>query len=125
MLGALTSFLVMAVAGRELSDVMNTFEILFFRSFIGLVIILALIGKFGWHSVYSARPKFQIIRNLIHFGGQFGWFLGISLLPLATVFAIEFTVDAGGPPSFHCPDRIASQPFFISWHSSVGNQRSG
>jgi drug/metabolite transporter (DMT)-like permease len=30
-------------------------------------------------------------RNLVHFGGQFGWVLGVALLPLAEVFALEFT----------------------------------
>jgi len=31
------------------------------------------------------------VRNVAHFGGQFGWFYGLALLPMATVFAIEFT----------------------------------
>ena len=35
--------------------------------------------------------RIHLIRNTIHYGAQYGWFLGISLLPLATVFAIEFT----------------------------------
>ena len=33
----------------------------------------------------------HLLRNTAHFGGQFGWFYGISLLPLSTVFALEFT----------------------------------
>ena len=35
--------------------------------------------------------RIHLIRNTIHYGAQYGWFLGVSLLPLATVFAIEFT----------------------------------
>jgi drug/metabolite transporter (DMT)-like permease len=34
----------------------------------------------------------HILRNLAHFGGQFGWFYGLALIPMAEVFAIEFTV---------------------------------
>jgi drug/metabolite transporter (DMT)-like permease len=30
-------------------------------------------------------------RNAVHFAGTYGWTLGVTLLPLATVFAFEFT----------------------------------
>ena len=33
----------------------------------------------------------HLLRNTIHFGGQTGWFYGVAFLPLADVFAIEFT----------------------------------
>ena len=33
-----------------------------------------------------------MLRNISHFGGQFGWFYGIAFIPLAEVFALEFTV---------------------------------
>ena len=39
--GALFSFLSMAIAGRELSVELNTFQILFFRRIIGLLISIA------------------------------------------------------------------------------------
>jgi drug/metabolite transporter (DMT)-like permease len=31
------------------------------------------------------------VRNAVHFGGTYAWTLGVTLLPLATVFALEFT----------------------------------
>lgn len=34
----------------------------------------------------------HFIRNISHFGGQFGWFYGIAYISLAKVFAIEFSV---------------------------------
>jgi drug/metabolite transporter (DMT)-like permease len=34
----------------------------------------------------------HIARNTIHFGAQFLWATGVTLLPLATVFALEFTM---------------------------------
>lgn len=91
MSGALVSFAAMAVAVREASDTMQSFEILFFRSLIGLVIVLILVLRRGPGSVRTRRPGLQIFRNLVHFGGQFGWVYGIALLPLAEVTAIEFT----------------------------------
>ena len=36
--------------------------------------------------------KTHVLRNIAHFGGQFGWFYGIAFIPLAEVFALEFTV---------------------------------
>jgi len=90
--GAVLSFLFMAIAARELSDTMNTFEILTFRSIVGLVITVAFIMRAGWHEIRTERLRLHLLRNFFHFGGQFGWVLGISLLPLATVFTLEFTI---------------------------------
>jgi|TARA_B110000495_G_C22956100_1_gene560172 drug/metabolite transporter (DMT)-like permease len=42
--------------------------------------------------MFSQRTKTHFWRNLFHFIGQFSWLVGIGLLPLAEVFAIEFTV---------------------------------
>ncbi len=92
MIGALFSFMAMAISGRELSQELSTFEILFFRSLVGLLIVSAILCKFGWGQVRTTRPVLQVVRNLAHFVGQYGWFYGIALLPLAQVFAIEFTL---------------------------------
>ena len=34
----------------------------------------------------------HVPRNSVHFGAQYVWALSITLLPLATVFALEFTM---------------------------------
>jgi len=93
MMGTLASFSFMAIAARELSGTIDTFQILFFRSLLGLIIICLLIFAKKDLSLFSTkRLKQHFARNITHFGGQYGWFLGLSLLPLATVFALEFTV---------------------------------
>lgn len=92
MTGALVSFLAMAIAGRELSAELSTFEILFFRSLIGLIVVSAIISRRGWHQINIAKLPLHFIRNMAHYVGQFGWFYAISLIPLAQVFAIEFTM---------------------------------
>lgn len=91
MAGTLASFALMAIAGRELSAELSTWEILSFRSLVGLVISLLAAWRFGWHHLASHQPKLQVVRNLGHFIGQYGWFYGLSILPLAQVFALEFT----------------------------------
>jgi drug/metabolite transporter (DMT)-like permease len=92
MMGTLASFMAMAIAGREMAAAhMSTFEILFFRSLVGMVIVGALLARGGWAQISARRLPLHLVRNLSHFGGQFGWFYGIAMIPLAEVFAIEFT----------------------------------
>ena len=91
MLGAQASFVMMAVAGRELSDTMNTFQIMILRSSTGLVILLIIMLLRGLELPRTSRIKMHVFRNLFHYSAQTGWFFGVALLPLATVFAIEFT----------------------------------
>lgn len=91
MLGALVSFATMAVAGRELSAEYTTFQILFFRSVIGVLIIGALVSRSGFTQLKTQRLKSHLVRNLAHFGGQYGWFYGLAFISLAEVIAIEFT----------------------------------
>jgi len=92
MSGTLVSFMAMAIGGRQLSGQLTTFQILFFRSLIGLVIIGLLLWRSNWKQVLTRHFKVHALRNIAHFGGQFGWFYGIAFIPLAEVFALEFTV---------------------------------
>lgn len=91
MTGTLAAFMLMAVAGRELSADFNTFQILFWRSLVGLVLVSILLNRSGWSQVRTPQPVKQIIRNLIHFCGQFGWFFAVAHISIAQVFTIEFT----------------------------------
>lgn len=92
MMGALLSFTAMAVGARELSSELNTFQILFFRSLIGLPVVALLIVRAGSPQFMTRRLWLHCVRNAAHYLGQFGWFYGIAYIPLAVVFAIEFTV---------------------------------
>lgn len=96
MAGAIVSFTLMGIAGRELSAELDTYGILFLRSVVGLFVVLTLMQINGWHLIKTQRLPTHLFRNVIHYGGQFGWFFGISLLPLAQVFALEFTVPMWG-----------------------------
>lgn len=92
MLGAIVSFMTMAVAGRELAVELDTFEIMTFRSLTGVLIILTVIAvKGAWSQISTYRFRVHLIRNVAHFTGQNLWFFAITLIPLAQVFALEFT----------------------------------
>jgi drug/metabolite transporter (DMT)-like permease len=92
MSGTLVSFMAMAIGGRELSAQLSTFQILFFRSIIGCLIVGFFLGCSNWRQILTKHLQVHLLRNIAHFGGQFGWFYGIALIPLAEVFALEFTV---------------------------------
>ena len=91
MSGAVLSFCVMALSARELLRHVGTFEILFFRTFVSLAIILPLAWHAGFGVVRTRRFGTHLWRNLFHFGGQAAWVYSLGLLPLATVFALEFS----------------------------------
>lgn len=90
--GSLSSFSLLAVGARELSGEISIFQSLFSRSVIG-VIYISLILYFSKQkiSIHTNKIKLHFFRNIFHFVGQYGWFVGIGLLPLAEVFALEFT----------------------------------
>lgn len=92
MTGAMISFTVMAVGGRALSGHLDTFEIMMYRSAVGIVLVVS--GAY-WAGTLSQirtdRFRLHIIRNLFHFAGQNLWFFAVALIPLSQLFAFEFT----------------------------------
>ena len=96
MTGALLSFSAMAVSIRALSGSLKIMEILAIRNGGGLAILL-LLGTFNpafMRTLSMRRLPLHVVRSTIHFGAQFLWATGVTLLPLATVFALEFTAPA-------------------------------
>lgn len=92
MIGTLVSLATMAVAGRELSSELTTYQILFFRNIVSILIVCAYLSFNRWHLIRTQALPNHLLRNLAHFAGQYGWFYGLALIPLSEVVAIEFTV---------------------------------
>ena len=101
MVGAIIAFSLTAIAGREathsLSESPLTIsQLVFFRNIVGLVLITAFIflryGRKSRDLLASQNLTLHLGRNCSHFSGQWCWFYGLALLPIAQVFAIEFTV---------------------------------
>lgn len=92
MIGSIVFFSAMAVAGREVRAVHDTFEVMFYRSLIGVVIVLAVVAATGrMGEIRTERLGLHAVRNLAHFTGQNLWFYALPLVPLAQAFALEFT----------------------------------
>ena len=92
MIGAMLSFSLMAVSGRELANSLNTFEIMLYRSVIGFLIVLV-IGYFAktLGEIKGDRLGLHLFRNFAHFSGQNLWFLAVAFIPFSQLFALEFS----------------------------------
>ncbi|MDP6691363.1 MAG: DMT family transporter [Alphaproteobacteria bacterium] len=93
MLGAVFSFSTMAVAGRAVFEELDVYQLMFYRSAIGLTLVLiyAACTRGGFGKFRTQRIKLHMVRNMSHLVGQFGWFFALGLIPLAQLFALEFT----------------------------------
>lgn len=92
MSGAIIAFTCMAIAGRAAALDLDTFEIMLYRSVFGLIIVLIvarIMGTLG--DINRQQLPLHFMRNIAHFAGQNLWFFAITVIPLAQVFALEFT----------------------------------
>ncbi|GAB4270715.1 MAG: DMT family transporter [Pararhodobacter sp.] len=94
MCGAIVSFVLMAIAGRAVQVELSSFELMFWRSLVGFGIVTALIR---WRTgtlatVRTAHWGLHLTRNVFHFLGQNMWFFGLTMIPLAQLVALEFTM---------------------------------
>jgi drug/metabolite transporter (DMT)-like permease len=92
MIGTLVSFSTMVIAVRELTDTINSFEIVFLRTSVALTIMLVIVSIRGWKTITTEHLRLHIFRNSIHYLGNLTWIMGVSLIPLAQVFALEFSI---------------------------------
>ena len=94
MAGALISFSALAVAVREMARVITVWEVLALRN-LGGIVVLAAYAWLARERIGGPFPlRLHLLRNTFHYGGQACWAFGVTLLPLATVFALEFTTPA-------------------------------
>jgi len=93
MAGWLSLMIVIAIAGREATRELAVFQIMELRSLIGLVMLYPLIhASGGLRAMKTLRPWHHAARNTVHYAAQFGWFVALTLIPLAQVVALEFTM---------------------------------
>src|SRR5262245_396190 len=81
MAGWLVTTLGMTVAGRELATVLPVFMVMIMRSGIALCLLSPVV--FLWYRgdpVRTRRLPWHLARNLVHFAGQYCWFLALALI---------------------------------------------
>lgn len=93
MAGWLTLMLVIAVAGREATRELAVFQVMEMRSLLGLCMLYPLIRAAGGLAMMkTCRWRDHAARNVVHYAAQYAWFAALTLIPLAQVVAIEFTM---------------------------------
>ncbi len=94
MTGTLLSFSIMAVSIRLLAGSLSVFEILTIRCVGALTILFSLlaVNPALRPQLRTKRIPMHFFRSAVHFGGQYCWATALTLLPFATVFALEFTL---------------------------------
>ena len=91
--GTMAGFAGMAVSARELySNDISAFEILFFRSLIGVLVVLPFVLRARAIALRTSKMKIHGARALVQFGAQVAWIYAIAHLTLADLTAIEFSI---------------------------------
>lgn len=92
MAGSITGFSLVAIAGRQLHPALDTFEIMFYRSLVGVVVVTAVaLGTARARDLAPRHMGLHLLRNSVHFAGQNLWLYALTLIPLAQLFALEFS----------------------------------
>jgi drug/metabolite transporter (DMT)-like permease len=93
MAGWLALMLILPVAARESARELDMIQIMEIRSVIGFLMLYPLIHRAGGiAAMKTSRPWLHIARNSVHYLAQYGWLIAITLIPLAQVVSIEFTM---------------------------------
>ena len=93
MSGWLTLMVVIAVAGREAARELSVFQVMLLRSVLGMAMLWPLVrASGGMAAVRTERLPQHVLRNVVHYAAQYGWFVALTLIPLAQVVSIEFTM---------------------------------
>ncbi|MGD9804872.1 MAG: DMT family transporter [Hyphomicrobiaceae bacterium] len=90
---ALFAFSGIGIAAREAGRSLGALDIMVYRSWLGLS-ILAIVQYANGRSVVDLRTKqlpLLTLRSAVHFVAQYAWLVAVTLIPLAQLFAIEFT----------------------------------
>ncbi len=93
MAGWLALMLLLLVGGREATRELSVFQVTELRSLIGFCLFYPLVHRHGgFRAMATARPLQHIGRNAVHYAAQYLWFLALTLIPVAQVVSIEFTM---------------------------------
>ena len=91
MLGAGVCIAAMHVLIRHVSNDIHPFQIAFFRNLFALFAMAPWFVKLGWAPLRTSRPGLMLWRAIFNSACMMGFFMAISLAPLAEITALGFT----------------------------------
>ena len=83
---------LLAIVIRHLQQRYNVLEMILMRSVVSFFLILPWAIRVGLIDLRTKRLGLHVFRNTIHYCGNVGWFVGVTLVPLADLSALQFTV---------------------------------
>lgn len=92
-IGVLLFISLLAIAARETSRDIPTSHLMFWRSLGAFLVlmVIAFVRGLGRGDLMPRRPLPHLWRATSHFAAQYCWFVALTMIPLAQVFALEFT----------------------------------
>ncbi|NQU72167.1 MAG: DMT family transporter [Rhodospirillales bacterium] len=91
MLGAALMFSASVGYVRYLSDLMSTFEIVFFRQVMGLVFMLPWLMRIGMPALRTRQLPKQCLRSGLSYLGMLASYTSFTLMPIADAVSLQFT----------------------------------
>ncbi len=84
-------FTILSIMIRMASREVHILEVVFFRYFINLIIMLPWLLRIGYRGLKTNNLKFYVARSSCSFMGALCWFAAMALMPLAEATALGFT----------------------------------
>ena len=91
MILALLMFTIMGICIRLSAENLPVIEVVFFRNFLAVLILLPLISRDGFSTLRMQRPRLFFLRAAVGTVGMFCGFTALTLIPLAEATALNFT----------------------------------
>ncbi len=123
MAGWLTLMIVIAVAGREATRELSVFQVMLLRSTLGMAMLWSLVrAAGGLPAMKTERLSQHVVRNVVHYAAQYGWFVALTLIPLAQVVSIGFTMPIWSAilAVFFLGERMSGRKWFAVLLGLVG-----
>ena len=91
MLIAMIFFSLMSTLIRLASDELHAFEIVFFRNFLAVILMLPWLWHQGLGALQTRRLGMLSLRAVLNVSAMFAGFMALTLIPLAEATALSFT----------------------------------
>jgi drug/metabolite transporter (DMT)-like permease len=92
MLVAVITMCGISICARALARDMSAAEILFFRSVVGVAVLLPWLARAGWRGLATRKPGQHVLRALVGGAAMLCWFASLATLPIGDAIAIQFTL---------------------------------
>jgi drug/metabolite transporter (DMT)-like permease len=82
---------LMNVLIRAAAEEIDPLEVVFFRNLFALILMIPFIVRLGPGALRTSKMGFYTLRAVVAFISMVTWFIGITIVPLATATALNFT----------------------------------